>query len=399
MRRLPPRMNAESRAAARGSLGAIGFLRREAALTFAGLTWRWFGIFCVVLVVLAASRPTFRNAVAASPGAWPIAVALVSAYVIVWLRFVPVLLAVIAAANRAPRRRGRAVAWITVAAVAGSMTGSVLAMLAMPLVLGKPGMLGYILEPGGWRSVVRWVGLASLDLMLIAMATAFGFYVKRSMEARDAVLRQQHQGEEAQRENAQARLSLMQAQIEPHFLFNSLASIRRLYETDPPRGRAMLRHLSSYLEASLPTLRESQSTLGRELALAVAYLNVQKIRMGARLDVVVDVPAHLLPHAVPPMMLATLAENAIIHGVAPLPEGGAVSIAARAQDDRIVVEVADTGRGLRDTWGAGVGLANIQARLRSEFGGRASFDLRPGARGGVVASIGLPLDALPARAA
>jgi LytS/YehU family sensor histidine kinase len=155
----------------------------------------------------------------------------------------------------------------------------------------------------------------------------------------------------------------------------------------------MLRHLVSYLTASLPTLRAAHSTLGRELALATAYLNVQKIRMGARLGVEIDVPLALHEIEVPPMMLATLAENAIIHGLGPLPEGGRIRIVARAKDGRLTVQVADDGRGLQDAWGAGIGLANIRARLHSEFRDNANVTLASGPQRGVTATIDLPLPA------
>jgi LytS/YehU family sensor histidine kinase len=184
---------------------------------------------------------------------------------------------------------------------------------------------------------------------------------------------------------------MMQAQIEPHFLFNTLASVRRLYQTDPGSGRAMLQHLSRYLTASLPIFRESRSTLGRELALATAYLSVQKIRMEARLAFDVDVPEGLRSAVVPPMMLATLVENAVNHGLSPLPDGGHIRISAHTGSGKLVVEVTDNGCGLQETWGVGVGLANIRARLQSAFGEEAELRLSERPEGGVTAAIELPL--------
>ncbi len=238
-----------------------------------------------------------------------------------------------------------------------------------------------------------FAGYGICTLGVSAVATTFWFFLKRDLDTRAALQRERQHREEAERESVEARLSAMQAQIEPHFLFNTLASVRRLYETDPASGRSMLQHLSRYLAASLPMLRESRSTLGRELALAVAYLNVQKIRMGTRLAFDVDVPAALNDVVVPPMMLATLVENAVVHGLGPMPDGGRIRIGARAAAGYLAVEVTDTGRGLQDEWGSGVGLANIRARLSSQFGDAASLNLAGCADRGVTASLVIPLQA------
>ena len=372
---------------------AIARARQWLGKTFAGLTWRRFGIFCLVLVVFALSRPSVRNAVLPGSSAAAIAAAVASAYVLTWLKFTPVLLAVVAVANRGPGAGWRQVAWLGAAIVIGSTVGVALAALAWPLVLPDVQIPKIIAQsPHIVTQALRWFGLGMTDAALSAMATAFGYYLKRSADAAAALQRQEQDREESQRENAEARLQLLQAQIEPHFLFNTLASMRRLYETDPAAGKAMLHHLSRYLTASLPALRDARSTVGRELALATAYLNVQQIRMGSRLAVDVDVPPHLAGIAMPPMMLATLVENAIIHGLGPLPEGGCIRISARIEGELLRVEVFDNGRGLADDWGVGVGLANIRARLRSQFGDAAQLHLVARGEGGVTASIDLPLD-------
>jgi LytS/YehU family sensor histidine kinase len=183
----------------------------------------------------------------------------------------------------------------------------------------------------------------------------------------------------------------MQAQVEPHFLFNTLANVRRLFQTDPAGARAMIEHLSRYLGAMLPRMRSSESTLGHELALALAYLQVQQIRMGDRLALRADVPESLQALPFPPMMLVTLVENAIRHGLNPLPEGGEVRLQARAADGRLRVQVTDTGRGLAESSGPGVGLANIRARLTTLYGGNARLLLAQNPGTGVIATIDLPL--------
>ncbi len=188
----------------------------------------------------------------------------------------------------------------------------------------------------------------------------------------------------------QARLSALQAQIEPHFLFNTLANVKRLYETAPERGRAMLVSLIDYLRAALPSMRRTGSTLKRELELARAYLTILRMRMGDRLRFTIEVEPSLLAAEMPPLVLGTLIENAIKHGLSPLPEGGSIVIrAARAGDD-VRIEVRDTGRGFTDVGGSGVGLANIRSRLAALYGARAALELAANAPRGVVATVALP---------
>lgn len=193
------------------------------------------------------------------------------------------------------------------------------------------------------------------------------------------------------REMAAARLQVLQAQIEPHFLFNTLANVRRLFHTDAGTGRQMLQDLMRYLEVALPRMREDSSTLGREATLIEAFLNVQKIRMGRRLDFEIDIPAALGSLTIPPMMLLTLVENALKHGLNPLPEGGRVRVGARLDADRLVVDVSDTGRGFGEgTSGGGTGLANIRARLAAMFGNSASLGLSVNVPRGITATLTLP---------
>jgi len=153
----------------------------------------------------------------------------------------------------------------------------------------------------------------------------------------------------------------------------------------------MLADLLRYLQQTLPRLRESNSTLAREAEVARAFLAVHKIRMGDRLDVEFEIPDHLGATPVPPMMLLTLIENALKHGLAPLPEGGRIRIAAQHEDGAVRLSVADTGRGIVPGRGTGTGLVNIRARLRSLYGAKASLSLQTNTPRGVVASILLPL--------
>ncbi|WP_418318072.1 sensor histidine kinase [Piscinibacter sakaiensis] len=221
---------------------------------------------------------------------------------------------------------------------------------------------------------------------------ALFWFARRELRSRRQLAQATQERERLAARGLEARLSALQAQIEPHFLFNTLAHVQRLHETEPGRGREMLRSLIDYLRAALPTMRQSGSTLRRELELARSFLTILQLRMGPRLAFDIDADPALLDAAVPPMVLPTLVENAVKHGLAPLPQGGRIDIRARATDDgRLAIEVADTGRGFTAAAGSGVGLSNTRSRLAALFGDRASLELRTGAAAGIVASLVLPL--------
>jgi len=189
----------------------------------------------------------------------------------------------------------------------------------------------------------------------------------------------------------EAQLQTLLAQIEPHFLFNTLATVRSLYQSEPAAAASMLDNLSRYLTIALPRMRESESTVGREASMAESYLSIQQIRMGARLTYSIDVSSDLQGAPLPPMMLLTLVENALKHGVGPQPEGGSISITAARKDGQLLLQVADTGRGFAKQLGTGAGLANIRARLAALHGASARLRLGVNSPRGVIATIVLPL--------
>lgn len=194
-----------------------------------------------------------------------------------------------------------------------------------------------------------------------------------------------------------ARLSLLHAQVEPHFLYNTLASAQLLTRSDPERAEQMLGHLIQYLRHSLPRDNEAPSTLGAELERALAYLEILKIRMGPRLQVQVDVPESLRNTPMPAMMLQTLVENAIKHGLEPRTAGGTVWIRARRDDETVAITVADDGDGFNaKTSGTGIGLKNVRERLRLMHGNRASLAVVANFPAGVAATICLPAGSRPA---
>jgi signal transduction histidine kinase len=325
-------------------------------------------------------------------------------------------------------RDGEAVDWLLFFGGEFAFTCAVAVVFGVPLVavgnLGAPkgarrwlalaatlvvaaavaGLMRYVLvvstndelEPGFSLTLERWVAWATRYGKLAALLTLVFEFQRHGRRSEEAMHRAELDREALDREMQSARLQVLQAQIEPHFLFNTLANVRRMYRTDLAGGRTMLDHLMRYLEVALPRMRERRSTLRRERALVEAYLNVQAIRMGRRLRFIVDVPDALGDVEVPPVMLLTLVENAIKHGLNPLPEGGLIEVRARADAEQLTIEVADSGRGLSapgEEGGTGTGLANIRARLAAEYGERAALELHDHLPRGVVATLRLPLAA------
>jgi signal transduction histidine kinase len=193
-----------------------------------------------------------------------------------------------------------------------------------------------------------------------------------------------------------ARLSLLHAQVEPHFLYNTLASAQILTRGDPAKADQMLGNLITYLRHSLPRTEDAPSTLGEELERTRSYLEILRIRMGERLTVQIQVPEHLESVPMPPMMLQTLAENAIKHGLEPVVGGGTIWVLAREADGKVAVTVADDGRGFNESGsGTGIGLKNVRERLRLAYGDAASFNIVANFPKGVAATITLPFAPAP----
>lgn len=197
---------------------------------------------------------------------------------------------------------------------------------------------------------------------------------------------------ETEKERTVARLNLLHAQVEPHFLYNTLASAQYLTRSDPQQADHMLGHLIHYLRHSLPQRDDTLSTLGDELERTRAYLEIMRLRMGPRLALQIDVPDALRATALPPMMLQTLVENAIKHGLEPKPGGGTIWILARRDDGAIAITVADDGRGFSEaSGGTGIGLKNVRERLRLIYGSDASLSVVGNVPEGVAATITVPL--------
>jgi hypothetical protein len=236
-------------------------------------------------------------------------------------------------------------------------------------------------------------------VILFAYLVAAKIVVKKVAQA-DAKVRtavDAAEREAMERQLVQARLQVLQAQVEPHFLFNTLGAVDYLIETDPPRAAKMQKVLITYLRGALPQMRQESSTLGRELRLIKSYLELIKMRIEERLEVEIAVPEELETAEFPPMMLQSVVENAIKHGIEPKPQGGKVCVKAGVQNGQLWVEVSDTGVGLPDgellegpTSGTGLGLQNIRERLAMLYPGRTRLMVRSDPATGTAVKITVP---------
>ncbi|MFC0012126.1 histidine kinase [Devosia nitrariae] len=222
-----------------------------------------------------------------------------------------------------------------------------------------------------------------------------GEAIRRALSRRVAERRRREEDRsrqtETEKELAEARLGLLTAQVEPHFLYNTLASAQVLVRSDPARADEMLGNLITYLRNSLPKSDRQMETLGAELERTLAYLDILKVRMGNRLNVVADVAPGLEAVPLPAMMLQTLAENAIKHGLEAKPGGGTIWLSARLVEGQLEVTVADDGRGLgAQSSGTGIGLKNVRDRLRLIYGEAARFTITANFPNGVAATLSVP---------
>jgi signal transduction histidine kinase len=251
------------------------------------------------------------------------------------------------------------------------------------------------------QKVARYHGQASTWfksfitlLVLFLFGTKALMGSKKRAEAETQTANAAAERESMQRQLSEAKMQMMQAQVEPHFLFNTLASVEHLIETDPPRASAMQRSLIKYLRAVLPQMRDSSlfTNLGREADMVEAYLNLLKMRMEERLTVEFDVSEGLRTAAFPPMMLQSMVENAIKHGLEGKPEGGTLKVRADVAHNKLRVIVSDTGLGFgaKPSTGTGLGLSNIRERLKLLHGDQGQLLIAANSPSGVIVTIEVP---------
>ena len=276
------------------------------------------------------------------------------------------------------------------------------ARLAQMAVSGIGALCGVSLARAllSWTSPLQIAGSGALTTVLVyAVFTAITirgmmYLAERRVARATAAARQQEQVATASRLLAEARLRALQAQIEPHFLYNTLANVLSLIDTRPAQARHMLERFIDYLRASLAASRADSATLGAELDQVSAYLDVLTVRMGARLRYRIEADAGCRSLPIAPMLLQPLVENAIMHGLEPKLDGGEIVVRARIDGGALCIEVADSGMGLGTAPprpGGGVGLANLRERVRQLHGPQAQLQLFDNQPCGVTARLLLPL--------
>lgn len=240
-----------------------------------------------------------------------------------------------------------------------------------------------------WSALTNW----SRILPEWRIGTAFSaFFIGLSLVT--AAVRQREQSEfETKQRLLEARLQMLAARIEPHFLMNTLANLRYLVRSDAGTAYAMLDHLSDFLQGALERSRDINSTLGQELQIVESYLAIMRLRLGDKLGFQIDVPDDLHAIRFPSLLLQTLVENAIVHGIEPAVQPGVITIHAEEDHGTIRLKIADDGVGFsgnEHARGKGVGLQNVRDRLEVVYQGRASFNINPGTAAGTEATLVLP---------
>jgi len=234
--------------------------------------------------------------------------------------------------------------------------------------------------------------IAGCAMVLGVLVTLGAVVREREAQARSQALQFAVERSELERRALDARLTVLTAQIEPHFLFNTLANVQALVESGSPRAAPVLRSLIAYLRAAVPQLHQGTPTLAQEEALVRAYLELMQMRMPDRLVYAIDIDPALRGLRLPPMTLLTLVENAIRHGIDPSESGGRIEVGARQLDNAVTLWVQDSGRGIDESQAPGTGIVNLRERLLASCGRSAALTLQGVEPHGVRAEITVPRD-------
>lgn len=272
-----------------------------------------------------------------------------------------------------------AVAFIFAALLLGSISGILLATL----------LLGIDID--------RFFGETGFLLRVILGTLWFGFTITFLWRLYEKVVQNRavaHQEKvrriTSEKAMVETNLKFLQAQIEPHFLFNTLSNILTLLDSDPQKGKSMLADLTHYLRTSLSKSRQEMSTVAQEMELITDYLKIYQARMDERLRFCIDVPEDLAGQRLPPMLVQPLVENAIKHGLEPKIEGGDIAIRASLNQNKLLIEIEDSGLGLLGGQRQGTGLDNIKKRLQLLYGNKGRLLLKENQTGGLTATIEIP---------
>jgi LytS/YehU family sensor histidine kinase len=265
-----------------------------------------------------------------------------------------------------------------------------LQVIAVALAIPAAVLMGYTLttlgiDPPWWKDSKRMTGAATfifLGMITAPWVAVAALLTQIKEEARKQALQFALTKSELEKTALDSRFRLLQAQVQPHFLFNTLANVRELVITGSPHAPQVLESLIAYLRAAVPRLDAPMATLAQEVELVRAYLDIMQMRLPDRLQYAVDVEPAAHHVACPPMTLLTLVENAMRHGIDPAEEGGRIDVRVRLDGGRLVAEVADTGIGLRTSpvdgvAGLGTGIANLRERLALACGADATVTLTP----------------------
>jgi signal transduction histidine kinase len=362
-------------------------------------------------IVRAMRTPSIESD-AAPPGFWPGFFAALTARSVGWAVGLAILVALIIAPTFRPplpvlfgRTLFIAIVLLLAFTAAGQWRSAplprwVVQLIAVALTGPLATLAVYLVSTGGdfrelFGNPARVTGLAMIGgaaLVLGLMLALGALYRERDAQANAQALQFALERETLQRQAADAQLKVLQSQVEPHFLFNTLANVQALVESGSPRAAPVLGSLIAYLRAAMPTLHDGAPTLGQEEALVRAYLELMQMRMPDRLAYTVDIDPALRGLRLPPMLLLTLVENAVRHGIDPSETGGRIAVGARREADAGAVRlwVTDTGRGIDESQPQGTGLVNLRERLRATYGERATLALHAVSPHGVHAEIGLP---------